>query len=313
MNKVGYCCISLGINEGLKKKDHISVNRGMVKKTFESKGLKYVSELIIPNLLDTIKVLNYNLSKGIEVYRMSSDSFPWMTHYRFTDLPDFDRINKLLIKIGEIVKTNGMRVSYHPGPFNILGSEREDVVIKTIDELDKHAELMDLMGLEKTTFHPINIHLNVTTPTHELAAERFCTNFHRLGDSTKARLTIENDDKPSQYSVRMLHELVYQRIGIPIVVDSLHYSCHPDNMSWEETLKLGLSTWKTKPICHHSSSKKLHEDDKVILSAHADFLYESFDSCGYEVDIELECKQKDIALFKYLSQFNFPYVSESNI
>lgn len=303
MNNIGYCCICLGINEGLKKKDQISVNRSMIKKTFESKGLSYVSQLIIPNLEDTIKVLKFNLKNNIKVYRMSSDSFPWMSHYKFSDLPDFTRIRRLLTQIGNLIKDNNIRVSYHPGPFNILGSEREEVVLKTIDELDKHAELMDFMGLERSTFYPINIHLNVTTPTLESAAKRFCDNFQRLSDSTKLRLTIENDDKPSQYSVRNLYELVHTKIGIPIVVDSLHYSCHPDEMSWEDTLKLGLSTWKTKPLCHHSSSKKLHEDEKVILSAHADFLYESFDSCGYDVDIELECKQKDLALVKYLKDF----------
>jgi UV DNA damage endonuclease len=231
---------------------------------------------------------------------MSSDSFPWMSHYNFSDLPNFTKIENLLNKIGTIIKDNDIRVSYHPGPFNILGSEKEDVVLKTIDELDKHAELMDLMGLEQSTYYPINIHLNVTTPTHELAAKRFCDNFHRLKQSTKSRLTIENDDKPSQYSVKMLYDLVHKEIGIPIVVDSLHYSCHSDNMSWEDTLRLGLSTWKTKPLCHHSSSKKLHEDESVILSAHADFLYEEFDDCGFELDIELECKKKDFAVEKYL-------------
>lgn len=303
MSRVGYCCISLGINEGLRKKDHISVNRSMIKKTFETKGLKYVSELIIPNLEDTIKVLKYNLKKDIKVYRMSSDSFPWMSHYSFSDLPNFEKIKRLLTQIGNFIKDNDIRVSYHPGPFNILGSEKDSVVLKTIDELDKHSELMDLMGLEKSTYYPINIHLNVTTPNHESAAKRFCDNFSRLKESTKSRLTIENDDKPSQYSVKMLYELVHKQIGIPIVVDSLHYRCHPDEMSWEDTLLLGLSTWKTKPLCHHSSSKKLHEDESVILSAHADFLYEEFDSCGFDVDIELECKQKDFAVRKYTEDY----------
>jgi UV DNA damage endonuclease len=287
----------------MKKKDHITVNRSMIKKTFETKGLSYVSELIIPNLEDTLKVLKYNIKNGIKVYRMSSDSFPWMSHYKFSDLPNFTKIQRLLTQIGNLVKENNIRVSYHPGPFNILGSEKESVVLKTIDELDKHAELMDLMGLDQTTYYPINIHLNVTTPTHQEAAKRFCDNFLRLKPSTKSRLTIENDDKPSQYSVKMLYDLVHSRIGIPIVVDSLHYSCHTDNMSWEDTLKLGLSTWKVRPLCHHSSSKKLHEDEKVILSAHADFLYETFDSCGFDIDIELECKQKDLAVVKYLKDF----------
>jgi len=44
MNRIGYCCISIGVNNGLKKKDQLLVNRGMIKKTFESKGLAYVSE-----------------------------------------------------------------------------------------------------------------------------------------------------------------------------------------------------------------------------------------------------------------------------
>ena len=304
MNNIGYCCICLGVNEGLKKKDYISVNRGMVKKTFEAKGLSYVSELVVLNLEDTIKVLKYNIKNKIKVYRMSSDSFPWMSHYTFSDLPNFTKIQRLLLQIGNIVKENDLRVSYHPGQFNILGSERSDVVDKTVDELNKHSELMDLMGLDQSTYYPINIHVNVTTPNHQESTRRFCEGFQKLSDSCKKRLTVENDDKPSQYSVKMLYEMVHKVIGIPIVVDSLHYACHTDNMSWEDTLKLGLSTWTTKPLCHHSSSKKLHEDEKVILSAHADFLYESFDSCGFELDIELECKQKDVALVKYLREFN---------
>jgi len=303
MNNIGYCCISLGINEGLKKKDHISVNRGMVKKTFEAKGLNYVSELVILNLEDTIKVLKYNIKNNIKVYRMSSDSFPWMSHYSFSNLPNFTKIQRLLSQIGNIVKENDLRVSYHPSPFNILGSERPDVVDKTVDELNKHSELMDLMELDQSTYYPINIHVNVTTPNHQEATRRFCEGFQRLSESCKKRLTVENDDKPSQYSVKMLYEMVHKVIGIPIVVDSLHYACHSDDMTWEDTLKLGLSTWKTKPLCHHSSSKKLHEDEKVIISAHADFLYESFDSCGFDLDIELECKQKDIATKKYIKDY----------
>jgi UV DNA damage endonuclease len=293
----------MGINEGLRKKDHILVNRGMIKKTFDEKGLGYVSELILKNLEDTHKLFDYNIKNNFKVYRMSSDSFPWMSHYDFESLKDYNKILISLKELGSKVIKNDLRVSFHPGPFNILGSEREDVVLKTIDELDKHSLIMDMMGLPQTTHYPINIHLNVTTPSHKEAAKRFCDNFIRLKPSTKNRLTIENDDKPSQYSVKMLYELVYKQIGIPIVVDSLHYKCHPDDMSWVDTLSLGISTWDTKPLCHHSSSKKLNEDEKVILSAHADFLYEEFDSCGFDVDVELECKQKDLALVKYLNDY----------
>ena len=91
MNKIGYCCINLSINEdGRKKKDYVKVNRGMVRRTFDAKGLDYVSELVILNLKDTIKVLNWNIRNDIDVYRLSSDSFPWLTEYNLEDLPNFD-------------------------------------------------------------------------------------------------------------------------------------------------------------------------------------------------------------------------------
>ena len=56
MKNIGYCCINISINSNLSKKDQISVNRGMVKKTFESKGLNYVSELTIKNIDDLKRV-----------------------------------------------------------------------------------------------------------------------------------------------------------------------------------------------------------------------------------------------------------------
>lgn len=65
--RIGYCCINLSINTNRKKKDRIQVNRGMVKKTFQSKGLEYVSDLIILNLNDTLKVLEWNVKNNIFV------------------------------------------------------------------------------------------------------------------------------------------------------------------------------------------------------------------------------------------------------
>ena len=301
-NKIGYCCICLGINEGKSKKDLISVNRGMVKKTFETKGLSYVSELTILNLQDTLKILDYNIKNNIKVYRMSSETFPWFTHYSFSDLPKFDTIKLLLQKIGKVVKENDMRVSYHPGPFNVLGSENPSVVAKTIDELNKHAQLLDLMELEQSTYYPINIHVNTTQPTREDAAKRFCEGFQSLSDSCKKRLTVENDDKLSQYSVKILYDLVYSKIFVPIVFDQLHYKLGPQDQTLEEALRLALSTWKTKPLTHMSSSIK-NEDPKGLERAHADYIYEPIETFGLEFDVEVESKAKDLAVLKYRKDY----------
>lgn len=302
MNRIGYCCICLGINDGLKKKDHIMVNRGMVKRTFLTKGLDYVSELVVLNLKDTLEVLKYNVSKNIYVYRLSSDSFPWMSEYEFEDLPKFNLIKSLLIKIGNFIKENDIRCSYHPGPFNVLGSENQSVVDKTIKELNKHAEIMDLMCLDKTTYYPINIHIGSTKPSLELAASKFCDNFTKLSDSCKKRLVVENDDSPNQYSVSMLYDMVYKKIGIPITFDQHHFNFGPQDQTMEDALKLAHSTWNTKPLTHMSSSKKI-EDDTKLKTAHADFIYEKIETFGLEFDTEIEAKLKDLSVIKYYNDY----------
>jgi UV DNA damage repair endonuclease len=68
---------------------------------------------------------------------------------------------------------------------------------------------MDLLGLDKY-FLSINIHINTTKPTRELAAERFCKEFENLSESCKSRLVVENDDSLNQYSVQMLYNMVYK-------------------------------------------------------------------------------------------------------
>lgn len=303
MNRLGYCCIPLGINQDKPKKDHILVNRGMVRRTFDAKGLDYVSSLILLNLKDTIKVLDYNIKNNIYIYRLSSDSFPWLSEYKFQDLPDFKSIEVLLKRIGEKIKSNNIRTSYHPGPFNVLASENLSVVNKTIDELNKHAELMDLMDLDKSHYYPINIHINTTKPTREEAAERFVERFSLLSESCRKRLTLENDDSPNQYSVKMLYDFVYSKTNIPIVFDQHHFNYGPQDQTMEESLKLAHSTWSDiKPLTHMSSSKKL-EDVSGKQIAHADYIYEEIKTYGLEFDTEIEAKAKDLAVFKYRQQF----------
>lgn len=303
MGLIGYCCINLSLNDNLPKKKHVLVNRGTIKKTFNEKGLKYVSELTILNLKDLITILYWNIKHDIKLYRMSSNMFPWLTEYNIEDLPDFEIIKNLLKQIGDIIKSNGLRVGFHPGPFNVLASLNEDVVKKTIHELNFTSKIMDYMGLDLSPYYYINIHINTTKPSKELSCERFCNNFQLLDESTKKRLTIENDDKESQYSVKDLYEMIYSKIKIPIVMDFLHFDCGKKDLSLLDSLKLALSTWKTTPITHMSSSKILEKSESK-KSAHSDYIYETIPYFNkFDFDCELESKMKDKSVLKYIKDF----------
>ena len=87
----------------------------------------------------------------------------------------------------------------------------------------------------------------------EKSMERFCKNFERLPDSVKTRLTVENDDKASMYSVKDLYYGVYKRIGIPIVFDYHHHRFCDGGLSEKEALEMAISTWSDDivPVVHY--------------------------------------------------------------
>jgi len=294
--RLGYCCINLTLRD-----QGVTINRGMVKKTWTEKGKAYAGELAFKNLQDLITILKWNSENGIQVYRMSSDIFPWMSEYRIEELPNFQEIRELCETIGKFVHSTNMRISFHPGQFDVLASPTDSIVEKTIFDLDQHSAIMDLLGFQQDESSPINIHIGGSYGDKQTALARFCKNFKRLSTGTQARLVVENDDKASQYSVQDLFTGVYEQVGTPITFDHFHHRFCQGGLSAERAALLAASTWKSTPLQHYSSSKALYEDSSVINRSHADWIYETIPSYGIEADVEIEAKMKDLALIKYRS------------
>jgi UV DNA damage endonuclease len=299
---LGYCCINLTLGE-----KGITTNRGMIKRTFQAEGVAKAGDLALLNLIDMHAFLVWNLQHDIKIYRMSSDLFPWMSEYRFEDLPNYSQIKETCESIGDFAIQNGIRLSFHPGQFDVLASEREDVVKKTIYDLDQHARIMDMMRLPQTHQFPINIHIGGTYGDKEAAAARFCQNFSQLAESTRSRLVVENDDKATQYSVKDLNDLVFSKIGTPITFDFFHHLFCTGDLTTVEAALLAASTWPQgiRPMAHYSSSRKINEDSSSKSPrSHADYLYEKIPYIGSIFDIEVEAKAKELSLFKYLDDFS---------
>lgn len=305
MKNYGYCCINMTLQEG-KKESRITTNRSMVKKTFLERGLEYASSTALLNVKDLVKVIKWNNDNGIGMYRMSSDIFPWSSEYEYSDLPDFAEISKILKQAGDGARSGGQRLTFHPSPYGVLASVREDVVINAIKDLRQHAEIMDLMGLDQTFFYPINIHVNTTKPTKEEASERFCRNYELLPETVKKRLVVEVDDKKSQYTAVDLYHMIHSKIGIPITFDYLHNKCNPSHLDEKQALALCLSTWPEDipAITHYSDSRRNHEDPLCKEVAHSDWIYNEVQTYGMDFYIEFEVKMKEKALLKYIETFN---------
>lgn len=301
LTRFGYACINMTLAER-----GVTTNRGCVKKTFQEKGLAHVGSLALQNCRDLNQILEWNALNGIQVFRMSSDLFPWHTEYALEDLPNWGEISGLLLRAGESAKRTGQRLSFHPGPHNVLSSPNPQVVEAAIRDLKAHGEIMDAMGLPRTPEAKINIHVGGAYGEHEKALERWCEVWVKLHESVRSRLTLENDDKPGMFSTKMLYEGAHKKVGVPIVFDSHHFECGPQDSTYQEALGMAVSSWPEgiRPQCHHTNSRKDNEEPSASRTAHSDWYYTPFRDGGHSVDVVLECKMKEKALDKYLKDFN---------
>ena len=306
--KLGYACINMQLSYPTKYGDKpkgtepITTGRGMIKRTFESKGVDYASEITLANVKDLHNIMAWNVLNGHNFYRMTSGLAPWKTEYEWDDLKDIKEIKQWLHSAGTMANTHGVRVTSHPGPFNVLVSPNENVVENTFKDLIMHGDIFDFMGLSRTHYNKINIHCNGVYGDKQSAMDRFCKNFERLPDSVKSRLTVENDDKASMYSVKDLM-YIHGRIGIPIVFDYHHHKFCTGDLSEQQALELAMSTWPDGivPVVHYSESKAEHQlDESIRPQAHSDLINKLPDTYGNIVDIMVEAKHKELAIREFM-------------
>lgn len=291
--RLGYACI----NMTLKPKVN---NRTLKAQTLRSKGYGYVCELIIENLENHLQIIQWNHDNDIHIFRLSSELFPFMSHpelgYQIEELPKATEILDLLQQIGQLATTLEQRLTFHPGPFNVLGSTTTAVVESTITELNGHSRIFDLMGFEPSPYNKINIHIGATYGFKEDTMTRWIENYGRLDENTQKRLTIENDDKATMYCTQDLYDGIYKAVGIPIVFDIHHHNCYGALQPAEEALDLAISTWpkEIRPVVHYSESKSAETP-----RAHSEYIKGPIDFFGRDVEIIIESKGKDLTLLKY--------------
>ena len=123
---LGYACINKGFSER-PKKQRITTNRSMIKRTFKEKGLPYASELALLNSKDLLTIMKWNKENNIHflcplIYSLGFE-------YELTQLPDYDAIAEVLYEAGLYAAENNIRITTHPGPFNKLTSPKESVIL----------------------------------------------------------------------------------------------------------------------------------------------------------------------------------------
>lgn len=261
------------------------------------------------NVQVTRKTINHCLSNGWG-YRVSSDLFPCLTHpdfkYSIEDVPHYTSIMETLYAIAtentDNLGNQLVRLSCHPDQFNVLASDNEESVTKTIKELNLHGWIMDALGCEQSYKNPINIHINCTKGDPADIALRFVNNLSRCNASVVKRLVVENEDK-GIWNVDNLLKYIYKPYKIAITFDNLHHKCNPSSNCFSddgEDIAMGLCdlTWHgIKPLFHYSESDPTNKNPR----AHADTPTDIPPCEFYDWDIELKAKDMAIRML-YLSE-----------
>lgn len=191
---------------------------------------------------------------SLRMWRMGSDVLPMYTEpsiRKIYDEPTVKKTLETLDVVGEIVKLNDIRISFHPGQFTMLVSEPH-VVSRAVQDLEYHAEIFRLMGISPTMHETeINIHLGRYCVDFK---DIFLGNMKLLSEDTRQWLSIENDE--FSYGIDDVLEL---KDHVKILLDVHHHwindECYID--SNDTRLEKIISSWRgVKPELHFAISKE---------------------------------------------------------
>ena len=304
--RLGYVAISKTLEE-------ITTSSTITYTNYLKNGTeKRLDDIITSNLESLIQILIYNERNHIHFYRISSNLIPLATKKEVS----FDYLEPYLSyyqTIGKLIRSSRIRVDFHPSQYCVLNSTKAEVVRDSILILKYHYRLLQAMKVEKPL---VILHIGSNTFGKKNSLSRFVHNFSKLPDYLKKIIAIENDDK-----VFTVDDCLYLSniLDIPVVLDYHHFCCNHLELGIETYLPKIFATWKRgRPKMHFSSPKSKRE-----YRSHHEYInvddFISFLSIlapyQQDVDIMIEAKAKDEALFRLIRQLkyktNYHFVDET--
>jgi UV DNA damage endonuclease len=284
MIRLGYACINTRLP---------SPNRTC---RLKNASPERIIELARYNLDALYEILQWNRDRGVQVFRISSETIPFGAHeINRMDWPEI--LGPLLNRIGAFIRENDMRVSMHPGQFTVLNSPKQRVVDNAVADLAYHDRLLEGFGLDAR--HKIVLHVGGVYGDREAAAHRFTDAHARLSGSVKRRLIIENDEKSFNAEAVLA---IAGELSIPMVFDVFHHACLPSfgGRSPRWIIERAAATWSAedgRPKIHYSDQwagkQAGAHSESIDLKAFGRF-YETIRDMDLDVMLEVKDKERSV-------------------
>lgn len=269
----------------------------------ENLGMKKLDAVIQSNFKHLKDVLHYNIRNEISFYRLSQNLIPLAT--KEDVIFDYPNLYKQeFLEIGKIIRKNNMRIDSHPDQFCVLNSTRKEVIEASVRILEFHHQLFKSMKLD---CHMI-IHGGGNTFGKKQSMARFKNQFQKLPEYLRKEILLENDDKV--FGITDILNLC-EELQIPFVLDYHHYLCNHEDEIITDYLPRIFKTWEhtnLNPKMHFSSPK-----NKKEFRSHSEYIdpdkfiqfIELLKPYNQDIDIMLECKAKDDALFRLVRSLKY--------
>ena len=223
-----------------------------------------------------------------------------------------DHCARIFAPIGETARRLGVRISFHPGQFCVLASEAEEIVHRSIEEFEYHADMARWMGYGKSfQDFKINVHISGRRGSDGIRAA-----LKRLSPEARNCITIENDEM--SWGLDASLELAKD---CALVLDIHHHWIRTGEYisPRDDRLLRVIDSWRgVRPVIHYSTSREdvLVGHDPLVkpdldtllaqgykkqkLRAHSDFYWNQ--ACNEwavsfldRFDVQCEAKGKNLA------------------
>jgi UV DNA damage repair endonuclease len=236
-----------------------------------------------------------------------------------------DHCAKIFAPVGEASRKNDVKISFHPGQFCVLSSVTPDIVERSIEEFEYHADMARWMGFGKSFQDgcKINVHISGRQGPDGIRKA-----LPRLSQEARNLITIENDEMGWGLDASLELEK-----DLALVMDIHHHWIRAEEYidPNDDRVKRVIDSWRgQRPTMHYSYSRdehlepaglgdKMHSemhDIKMLLErgckkqklrAHSDLLPNKKVndwalSFGEHFDIQTEAKGKNMAAEQLYTQ-----------
>ena len=195
-----------------------------------------------------------SLDHGLRMVRIGSDVLPvyteptWGYYWRASSIRAL--CEREFNSIGQLARDLDVRLSMHPGQFTVLASDRPDVVDRSLEEFEYHADIARWLGYGKTfQDFKINVHIAGKAGPAGIRAA-----YGRLSPEARNTITIENDE--NSWGLDACLELVDT---CPIVLDIHHHWVREGEYisSMDDRVRRVRDSWRDRrPTLHYSVSRE---------------------------------------------------------